>query len=264
MRKKTDKKLKYDYSQWLMTPGTNETRVQLIKKMRKSGSGDLRTEFIAQSFDQMVYVVDYHARTQEDVDDLMSIAVLGVNRALNVLIKYYKQHNKIDEKRILNYVYYCVLSSVDKEIEDIDTRNEKNVSLDELLVELEKPEFEINGDPRIIASLCYDDDEYYARKEDLYYVQKLIKKVKEKHKSKKYIDDIFSKYFKIEEKSFRDILSMVDILSSDEPPTLNELAKQCGVTSAEVGRRVRKVLAILRKEVFKGYPLPKQEQEKGQ
>lgn len=247
------KKLKYDYSSWEMTPTTDISKPQLIKKIHEDGY-EFRADFIAKSFRQMAYVVDYFAQSQQDVDDLMTLAVFAVDRAINTLVRRYQEENQLlDETQIHYILHYTLLRVIQREIKQKEERFSKLVSWEDVAEKEHRSKEPSIDDYLDWEEQFVDDNELFNRKELILYAHKLIKATKKKLKSVHYFEDILKDYFMVEPKEFKEIMDMVELLSAPKQPTMIELAEKYNVCDSEIRRRIVKVLHVLRRESMKSF-----------
>ena len=197
-------------------------------------------------------MVDYYAKSQQDVDDLMTLAVFAVDRAINTLVRRYQEENQLlDETQIHYILHYTLLRVIQREIKQKEERFSKLVSWEDVAEKEHRSKEPSIDDYLDWEEQFVDDNELFNRKELILYAHRLIRTLNNRHDKKGYYKEILKDYFLIEEKTNKEIMDMVEILSAPEQPTLVELAKKYDVSKDEIRRRIIRVIYALRREVNK-------------
>lgn len=245
MKKKTVEL--YDFSNWKPKKVIDMTLFEMIGKIAL-GDNEIRKDFIEKNLEVVIYAVQHFACVnelkQDDIDDLMTIGIFGVDKAINSIVKGYKNSKNVTNATIRRYVHLMVVRAVDRYFE-MENKSIKTESYDQLVEFLENDDFDSNEYTanklgKLIPLNDYDDVEYYEQMKQLSYLRILIQKSL-KGVGKDELKMFFSVY-PIDLKGEFDVVQ--DVVA--DKMGLREIGQKYGWTERQTINRMSKILRKLR------------------
>lgn len=249
MKKKTDRV--FDFKNWTPKSVSKMTTLEMIQKIA-SGNNEIRKNFIEKNLEIVTYAVDHIAcvndMKQTDIDDLMTIGIFGVDKAINSMVIALNKNRAITEGSIRKYVFLIVLKNIEHYYQQ-EAKHANTESYEKLVSQLEKMTDEdgiVNlalkkQSEKYIGQLNDSDDiQYYEQLKQLMYLRVLLKKSLT-NVSKNELKMFFSVY-PIELQSEFEIVQ--DVVNTDLG--LREIGKKYGWTQRQTINRMSKILRKLR------------------